>query len=119
MGIPVTMESVLWDTEVAARVIHGGPVVQHDPTPVQDDPPPGDEQSQEMFDSLGHPRQEGTGKIGNLGEFMTLAMQKGHGVASVVMRTLGVKRQIEIVPKYGDFDAAMKALDDAKPEVAW
>ena len=106
-GETVTMETILEETEKAANTIHGGPVVQEAPEAHADEEP--HETSQEAFDNLG-PSPASVSKIGNLGDFMTKAMQEGHGVSSVVLKKLGVAKPVDILPKYETFDAAWKVL---------
>ncbi len=114
-GETITMAEVLVDTDMAAATIHGGPVVQDGPDSVAPAPDPqeaptGDATQQEAFDSLGGNHQEAEGEIGNLSEFMTKAQQGGHGYSAKILQKLGVSRPVEILDKYGTFDAALKKL---------
>ncbi len=103
----ITMESILGDTEMAAATIHGGPVVREEPESPEDEHP--DLAQQDAFDNLnGGPPVEP--EIGNLGDFLNKAMEKGHGASSVVLKKLGVKNAAGILENYENFDAAWKEL---------
>lgn len=108
-GEAVMMEQVLDETEKAATTIHGGPMVQEVSEPPMDEQPE-DQSTQEAFDNLGSGSQDGGGTIGNLGDFMTQAQRSGYGYRTDILNKLGVGQPVDILGKYGSFDAAMKKL---------
>lgn len=113
-GATITMDDVLEDTEKAADTIHGGPMEKDEPdrptpAPDQHEVPMDDPSQQEAFDALGGDQGTEPG-IGNLGDFMTRAQQGGHGYSAEILKKLGVAKPVDILGKYGSFDAALKKL---------